>query len=275
DLLEQIHSMQKQESTAYKVSQDYFRDVVGRCMLNSLMISPLERKVMLSWAYDIVDLCNIERHVAVTAITYLDRFIADNFNRCEKTSSPAVLCFIGCLNIPLKNCAGMKVESEFVSNVLCRGLYEEEEILNMEMEVLQGLSWRLNRPTAIDFLPPNQYDFKIKTLIRTAEVQVERAMLDYSLGLQEPSSVAYSPILIALDSIGQKYCGKEDFHSINKFLWMQSIAMTAGLNMDGVSIHIVHNRMVEACSDFTTCHKSGTSRGLSPRTRISNSLCLL
>jgi len=240
---------------------------------------------MLSWAYDIVDICNIERHVAVTAITYLDRYIADNFTRCETTvlSSRRTfqLCFIGCLIIALKNCAGMKVESEFVSEVLCRGLYEEEEILNIEIEVLQGLSWRLNGPTAIDFvhafsqLLPNQEDFKMKTLIKTAEVQVELAMLDYSLALQEPSSIAYSSILIAFDSLAPKHCGRVGIHSINRFIWMQSIAMTAGLNVEGLPIHFVHNRMVETSSDFAACDKSGTSsRGLSPRTSFCDSSSL-
>lgn len=287
DLLEQIRFMRNQESTAYKVSRDYFSDGVDRCKCsNSLVISPLERKAMLSWAYDIVDVCNIERHVAITAITYLDRYISDNFTHCEKTvlSSRRTfqLCFIGCLIIALKNCAGMKVESEFVSKVLCHGLYEEEEILNMEMKVLQGLSWRLNGPTAIDFvhafsqLLPNQDHLNMQKLIKTAEVQVELAMMDYSLALQQPSSVAYSSILIAIDSLGRKHCGRMDVHSINRFIWIQSIAMTAGLNAEGLSIHFVRNRMVKTCPDFAACDKSGTSsRGLSPRTSICDSSCAL
>jgi len=176
----------------------------------------------------------------------------------------------------------MKVESEFVSKVLCHGLYEEEEILNMEMKVLKGLSWRLNGPSAIDFvhafsqLLPNQDDFKMKALIKTAEVQVELAMMDYSLALQQPSSVAYSSILIAIDSLDRKHCGRVGVHSINRLVWIQSIAMTAGLNVEGLSIHFVHNKMVKTSPDFAACDKSGTSsRGLSPRTSICDSTCVL
>ena len=52
----------------------------------------------------------------------------------------------------MKNCDGMKVKSEFVSDVLC------------EMEVLRGLGWTLNT--------------------KSAEVHAKLAMMNCSLAVQ-------------------------------------------------------------------------------------------
>ena len=96
-----------------------------------------------------------DRTTRCTAVTYLDHYVADNIgpraNKCYwavETSS----CFIACLIIAMKNCDGMKVESEFVSDVLC------------EMEVLRGLGWTLNT--------------------KSAEVHAKLAMMNCSLAVQ-------------------------------------------------------------------------------------------
>lgn len=276
-LLDHIRNMRNQENTTYKVSRDYFRDGAGHMM--SPMVSPSERKTMLSWAYDIVDVCKIERQVAITAVSYLDRFLADNIGRCAKALSSRrnyQLCFIVCLIIALKNVAGMKVENEFVTNVLCHGLYQEQEILEMEMIVLQGLGWRLNGPTAIDFvhaflkLLPNQDEYKLKALIKTAEVQVELAMGDFSLALQEPSSIACSSIVLAMNILREKYCGGIEVNSIDRFMWMQSVALAAGLDVERLMIRMVHG----SHSGYVSCDSSeASSHGSSPRTSICDVTC--
>jgi hypothetical protein len=177
------------------------------------VVSPSERKELLYWAYKIVDICGMERRVAIMSVSYLDRFLADNISRCAHALSSRrnyQLCFTACLVIALKNCAGINVESDFVTNVLCHGLYQESDILEMEMTVLQGLSWRLNGPTAIDFvhaflklLTTNQDDCKLKALAEAAEVQVQLAMVDFYVALQDPSSIACSSIILAMNSVGR------------------------------------------------------------------------
>jgi hypothetical protein len=230
-LLDHIIYMKKQETTSYRVSRDYFLDGARDCMSSTgFEVSPSVRAKLLRWAYDIVDGCGIERRVAIMAISYLDRFLADNIGPCAHALSNCCdyqLCFVACFVIALKNCSGMNVETDFVTNVLCQGLYQVSEILEMEIAVLQGLSWRLNGPTAIDFvhaflkLLPNQDDCKLKALAEAAEVRVELAMGDFSVSLQGPSSIACSSIILAMNSgIEVK---EEDM-----FVWMQSVAMSVG-----------------------------------------------
>ena len=260
-LLDHIRFMRNQETTSsYRVSRDYFNDGACECVSSTrYTVTSSERKTMLSWAYDIVDVCKVERHVAITAVSYLDRFLANNIGQCAKALSSRrnyQLIFIVCLIIALKNCAGMKVESDFVTNVLCHGLYQEQEILEMEMVVLQGLGWRLNGPTAIDFvhaflqLLPDQDNAKMEALIKTAEVQVELAMCDFSLALQEPSSIACSSIALAMNSADGKYCS--GIHAVDRFVWMQSVAMAAGLDVERLMMRMVQTRLIENTSDLGT-----------------------
>lgn len=274
--MDQIRTMRIQETSSYKISKDYFHDGAAEC--NDFMVSPEVRATMLSWAYDVLDVCKIGRHVAITAVTYLDRYLADNIGPCanEALSSRRnfQLTFIACLIIALKNCAGMKVESEFVSGVLCHGLYHEKEILDTEMEVLRGLGWRLNGPTAIDFihvfmqLLPNQDDLKRKTLLNAAEVLAEHAMMNYSLAVQEPSLIAYASINIALSSLGRKYFGGMQVDDMDRFIWMQSVAMIGGLDIEGPLVRLIHGEMVENCLDLGGCDSSESSSTGSPRLSI-------
>ncbi|KAL3765944.1 hypothetical protein ACHAWO_005893 [Cyclotella atomus] len=278
-LLDHIITMRNQEKTSYKVSRDYFHDGVnGRMSSTGFMVSPSERKTMLSWAYDIVDVCKIERHVAITAVSYLDRFLADNVGSCAHALSSRrnyQLCFIVCLIIALKNCAGMKVESDFVTNVLCHGLYQEKEILDMEMIVLQGLGWLVNGPTAIDFvhaflkLLPNQDDCQLKALVKTAEVQVELAMGDFSVAIQEPSSIACSSIILAMNSLGGKYYSGVEVNAVDRFVWMHSVAMSAGIDIERLMMKMAQSRLMDSNSDLVTCSDSSeSSEGSSPRTSV-------
>ena len=279
-LLDHIRTMRNQETTWYKVSRDYFHDVAAGCMSSTgYVVTSSERKTMLTWAYDIVDVCKIERNVAISAVSYLDRFLANNVDRCIGALSSRrdyQLCFIVCLIIALKNCAGMKVESEFVTNVLCHGLYHEQEILEMEMVVLKGLGWRLNGPTAIDFvhaflrLLPNQDENTMKSLIKRAECQVELAMGDFSIALQEPSSIACSSIVIALSSLDRKCSSTVQVNSMDRFVWMRSIAMCAGLDIGGLMVRMAPNTHIEKSSASTvvSCDSSVSTRESSPRISI-------
>jgi len=277
--------MRNQENTAYKVSRNYFLNGSSECMSSmGYLVSPSDRKTMLSWAYDIVDVCKIERHVAITAVSYLDRFLADNPVQSTKALSSRrsyQLCFIVCLIIALKNCAGMKVESEFVTNVLCHGLYQEKEIIEMEMIVLKGLRWRLNGPTGIDFvhaflkLLPNQDDRKMKTLIKTAEIQVELAMGDFSLAVKEPSSIACSSIILAMNShCGKSYSGVE-VYPVDRFVWMQSVSMAAGIDFEGLTNSLVKNSLIENPSGYVTSSDSSeaSSRGSSRMSSFCDDEC--
>ena len=40
----------------------------------------------------------------------------------------------------------------FVAQTLCKDMYGEEEVIEMELQVLRTLGWHLNGPTAQDYI---------------------------------------------------------------------------------------------------------------------------
>jgi len=248
-LIDNVCTMRNQEMTAYKLTRDYLhRDFNVSTPSSMIVVTPSDRKKMLSWAYDIMDICKIDRCVAITAMTYLDRFLSNSICRRAKVALSSrqefQLCFITCLIIAIKNRGGMSVSSHFISKLLCHGLYSANEILQIELEILSGLTWKLNGPTATDFvhaflqLMPHQKEAEVmESLIELAEAQVEIAMMDYALAFQEPSSIAYSSVLVAMDSMG---CSDVDMS-----VWMQSISMITGHDAADSRNELIRRRLIE------------------------------
>lgn len=138
----------------------------------------------------------------------------------------------------------MQVDSDFVSDTICQGLYTDKEIIDMEREILSGLKWRLNGPSAHEFiggllelLPPDAADVgraKVVASIKTmAGVQVEHAMLNYNMALRAPSSIAFAAIITAMANIGS-----DVFHPMDRLSWLSSIAMVTGLKADPITENI-------------------------------------
>jgi hypothetical protein len=205
--LEQVRTMLEQESTTYRVSRDYFRRVCYAGDWDAeVEVSPSTRAMLLAWGFQIADCCKLRRKVAIDAMSYFDRFLSNSFSPSAQTvlsnQYDFQLCFITCMLIAMKNYSGLSVELDFASKIICNGIYSVQELSAMEMHVLQGLEWRLNGPSPIDFvhafvqmLPPQEKK-GLDAMIRVSEALVEAAIMDYSLMLQSsPSSMAYASIL--------------------------------------------------------------------------------
>ena len=262
-LIEQLHHMLHQESTPhYQISSDYLTNPYAT-------VTSSDRRTMATWSYDIVDACSIEREVACIAMTYFDRFIDtatttaplssattnsnSNNNKhrakaCLTSRREFQLAFITCLIIALKCRAGMQVDSDFVSSTICQGLYAEDEIIEMEHDILNGLKWRLNGPSGHEFvagflelLPGGgagaaATTTKVGDTLKTmAGLQIELAMLDYDMALQKPSSIAYAAIMTALSNHVGSTTVVSLLHPVERMEWMERIALVTGLTADDSS----------------------------------------
>eukprot|EP01082_Thalassiosira_pseudonana_P015338 g13624.t1 g13624 contig9:81379-82269(-) len=260
-LIDQIQAMQRQESTSYKVSTDYLNTPIHKASSTTSsptldnIVTPTDRKTMCSWAYNIIDACELERRIAFIAMTYLDRFMASKshraqfalLNRCQFQ-----LAFIACIIISLKSRAGIEVESDFVSEVICQQMYHPSEIVDMEKEVLMALDWRLNGPCVHDFVqsfmelvfPSDDKSSRgsslsaedIGTVQQYAEIQAEIAMTDYSLALQDQSAIAFASLLCAMQSLNVPLLDRHSF--------IQSVSAVTGLNAEDKKIQVIYNRLM-------------------------------
>lgn len=257
-LIDHLQFMLEQEETHYQVGcDDYFPPWAA--------VSSSDRQTMCSWSYDIVNACSIPREVACIAMSYFDRFMCTSSRRALTALASRrefQLAFITCLIIALKCRAGMQVDSDFVSDTICQKLYCEEEIIKMEKEILSALQWRLNGPSPHEFigglveLLPSHDGLNsevVEQLKTMSHVQVEAAMLDYSMALQSPSSIAYVALLTAMQNLSTGA-----FHPLDRLSWMQNIAMVTGMKASDMSSRVIRDRLFEVSQ--------------SPSSRSSNSI---
>eukprot|EP00584_Thalassiosira_punctigera_P009042 CAMPEP_0172529088 /NCGR_PEP_ID=MMETSP1067-20121228/3254_1 /TAXON_ID=265564 ORGANISM="Thalassiosira punctigera, Strain Tpunct2005C2" /NCGR_SAMPLE_ID=MMETSP1067 /ASSEMBLY_ACC=CAM_ASM_000444 /LENGTH=339 /DNA_ID=CAMNT_0013313081 /DNA_START=89 /DNA_END=1105 /DNA_ORIENTATION=+ len=240
-LIDQLHFMLEQESTHYRVCDDYLSAPFAA-------VRHSDRRTMISWSYDIVDACSIDREAACVAASYFDRFMCSKSLRSAAALSSRrefQLAFIACLIIALKCRAGMQVDSDFVSDTICQGLYEEEEINAMEKVILGDLQWRLNGPSPHDFvgglleLMPLRFvgsnsEAVVEKLKSMAKVKAEAAMLEYSSAVELSSSVAYNALMSAMKDISMV-----SFHPLDRLAWMHNVADVIGLEADEETSHVI------------------------------------
>ena len=251
--------MLHQESSYYHSSQtDYFAsntNVASNGTNNKKKkVTPSDRQTMSTWSYDIVDACSIDREVACIAISYTDRFLSTNLplaNECLTSRRTYQLVFITCLIIALKCRAGMTVDSDFVADVICQGMYEEEEIVEMEKQVLSGLEWRLNGPSVqefvsglIELLPrdvvANDENDTVGRLKTMANIQAELILLDYEMGRYKSSVIAYAAVLSSLQCITAR-----EMNHLDRLTWMQQIELVMGMKLNDAVVSRVRDEMVQ------------------------------
>ena len=178
----------------------------------NVVVTPADRRVMCNWCYKIAELSSLDNVVVCIAMSYLDRFMATSLSDDNSVAKRVLGCHVEyqlaavtCLFIAMKLRGGLHIGADAVSANICDGMYEREEIEVMELEILHSLSWRLNGPTAHEFihamvglLPNNTGTTAITTLVNLANDHIEAAILDYEMALQPSSRLAYVALLASL-----------------------------------------------------------------------------
>jgi hypothetical protein len=197
-LLSVIHEMKQQECTAYRPSHY----LVGRT------VTADDRKKLCQWVYSLADVCRVNRNTATVAITYFDRYLS-----CRGTKSAKILvcladlrefqlAFITCFILAVKTRESLEVKTTFVAEYICGGMYDPEELVQMGLEILRTLEWRLNGPTPCDFIRyfveilPTVVDRQAtKILLADKAIKIsEDFMADYSVALRPYSCIALACI---------------------------------------------------------------------------------
>jgi hypothetical protein len=182
-------------------------------------------------------------------MSYLDRFMATSSPRAKAaltTRHEYQLATVACTVIAIKNRGGIKhLGSDFVSDIVCHGLYTSDELDGMELEVLQALSWRLNGPSPhelidalVGLLPTSscedgsEDESSSLLLSKYSKMQVNAAVLEYDLALQSPQALAYSAILTSLRTSSDL---TDHFCPMDLINWMSNIeCIMAGSRMDQI-----------------------------------------
>ncbi|KAL7481786.1 hypothetical protein ACHAW6_007509 [Cyclotella cf. meneghiniana] len=238
-LIDQIIIMQKQERKAYRCS-DYMTSP-------NTVVSASDRQALCNWGYITIAACHcVDRSAAVVAFSYFDRFMSTSHPSAQR----ALVCihdyqlaFVACLVIALKVHSGFNVEADFVSSVVCSNMYEAEEIIEMEKQVLEALQWRLTGPTPHDFIDrflevvqPIE-TVHLEFLTHFSKALAEFSLTKYSIALHAPSIIAYSSILCALEYL-------DSMSSIDSFSFRRYLEMISGLNANDPKVRDLCKTMI-------------------------------
>ena len=257
-LIDQLQFMQHQETSPhYQISNtnNARNDNDSSYLPSWATVTSADRRTMTAWSYDIVDACSIPREIAVIGSAYFDRFLSSPSPRAKAalvSRREFQLAFITCLIVALKCRAGMQVDSDFVSDTICQKLYGEGEIIDMEGAILKGLEWRLNGPSAHEFmggllelLPPGvvtKANGSLPEKLKAAAAKrVETCVLDYKLARRPPSLLAYAALLTAMQDVGASA-----FHPMDRLAWMRNISLVTGMKANDLSCRVLRDRMDEA-----------------------------
>jgi len=296
-LIDQLSHLSNQEKDELYQCTDYLQllSLINDKSISSSMVTSADRRTMCNWSYDIVDACQIDREVAVIGMNYFDRYMslsttaaaAAASRHCSSTisstSCPRVpttrkafqLTYITCLIIALKCRGGLQVDSDFVSTTICQGIYQPSEIINMEIEILKVLGWKLNNGSVHDYingmlelLPPpttttdgsvGDDDIsreKMKAELKCSAVQiVEKQMLDYTMVYNtSPSVMAYAALLVALSSsstLSSRNRRRERrlLNPQDRRRWLDNINIVLGIKSTDCNVQCIYDTMMMGCED--------------------------
>ena len=206
-----LHTMfsKEQDCIDYLSMDNEFEDKRRK---DNLRICEQCRLKMCQWKFQVAEVCNFQKVTVSVAMAYLDRFISSDhpesrivlMNR-KKYQLAAMTCLYIAAKLFEPAVLGIKAIS-----ILSQGCYTEEDISQMELNILEGLGWKLHSPTSYDFVhyiirilslhfPDKAPTFRI--LSDFAEFMLELAISEYNLAIKRPSTIAVSAILNALECV--------------------------------------------------------------------------
>ena len=214
-----ISVMRIQEETHYR-SCDYLSSIATPRFAEARKpINEECRRKMLDWCNQVIDYCNFSRETAGIAMSYTDRYLSSDNPSAVKARNDRKQYQLLCMTafyIAIKIHESDEMEADLVSK-LSRGCYSAQDVTRAEMELLNGLGWRLGGPTPLDFCrhflelgQPSALeddddddggnDRVSAVLLDLCQHQIEQATAEYRFVGVNPSTIAAAAVLNGLDA---------------------------------------------------------------------------
>jgi len=159
------------------------------------------------WFYRVTDYFDLDREIVFISMSYLDRFLGYNELDRKTYKLAATTSLLLSIKLHCPHC----INISNIINDLTRGDFTKEDIENMEMTMLQKLSWKVHPSTPINFvtrmlmlhpfLMQPVSEFNAKAVKDFAKYLLELSVLDYYFALQKPSHMALAAILNGLERL--------------------------------------------------------------------------
>ena len=192
---------------------------------------------MVQWCTQVTDYCEFSRETVAVALSYVDRYLSiisrattsstatgqqqqPHHHFTDEQRAPLhdrreyqLLCMTA-LHTAIKIREPLEMDTELVAE-LSRGTYTAADVAWMEQQLLQVLGWRLAGPTSLDFCRhlvelvaaaangDSDSDRVADAMVELCQLQTELASADYRFVPLNPSTVAVSSILNAIEALGE------------------------------------------------------------------------
>jgi hypothetical protein len=194
-----IAVMRRQEATIY-CRNDYLA-INAAC---AKVVDGTWRQRIVEWMFGVVDHCSLRRDSVAVAAYYLDLCVERGVVVSRQEFQLAAMTALQ-LAIKLYESTVVKLDSMIK---LGRGLFSEQDVVNMEAKMLSALKWHVHPPTPICFLRQflRLVPHSVTPTARYVIAEVTRFIAEISVCLYKfvdcPSSVlAYAGMLIAMEKI--------------------------------------------------------------------------
>jgi hypothetical protein len=217
ETIETIAAMRSQEDTGY-VTSDWLQlqqsepqmDVSSKGPLHRAAVDIDCRNKMSAWCFQVVDSCKLRHETVEIAMSCLDRFVAtaEGKEARHDRSVYRVAC-MAALYTAIKINEPRSIDPTIFSK-LSHGTYSPQDIVAMEAKLLQGLKWRVNPPTSmafasrmLDLIPEDSLAKDLRECaLELTQYQTDIATRKYQLVSVKASTLAYSALMISLESLG-------------------------------------------------------------------------
>lgn len=227
ETLSRIRAMVSREST-YLVPTDYVKQVNEHAAslrrprdspgysssFECFMGPPVDascRYVMAKWCHSLADFCKYDKDITSVAMNLVDRYAATKAGMMKimMNRDSYQLAVMTALYTTAKTQMSEALDPESVAR-LSRGKHSKCDIERMEMEMLNGLGWRVTPATPWAFtqellkvIPKDAIlsEDTRQRLYKLVKYQLEVAACDYELSLKRASEIAFGAILNAMESM--------------------------------------------------------------------------
>lgn len=269
--------------------------------------SPIDaacREKMVAWCYQVTDYCGFSRSTVEVALSLVDRFLSKSpssphhsslANKCLTSRSTYQLAVMTALYTSIKVIEPAVFDPAIIAS-LGRGSVTEAQVVAMERQLLVGVDWNVNHPTAAalvyalaDLLPSTtsaeHYDQVKATLLTLSLYQTELAVSNNGMVTLPSSAVAVAALVNAIRVLEGR--GLLDSDAMTSFLG--HIQVVTGLDLaSSLAIDEVPDRLGElvdgevietalaslesaSCSTTVDCSSSSSSATYSTASLSSSS----
>ena len=181
-----------------------------QCMHDASYHSTLQRNSVVEWTFQIVDQYELEGDIAMIAISYFDRFMADSRGYVLDNASVFNLIALCSLQLAVKVHVASSRKKLRALEALSSSDFDAATVLEGEYQLLIILSWRLHPPTATSLIsnlmllvnqvmPGIAQYISTSTISAVAWAYLKSAVKKQSLATAKPSTMAITALSRAVN----------------------------------------------------------------------------